>query len=78
MTNEKVYARSGYLWTKIIEADFRDIADIKVSQSLFQKLFGIGTISFNTSGSNTVEIIFKNVGDSFGKKRNIVTIIDNS
>lgn len=78
VTNKKVYKRTGYVWKKVVEAEFKDIADVRVSQNLFGKLFGMGTVDFNTSGSNKVEIIYNHVNKPFEAKRIIANIMDSN
>ena len=77
VTNKKIYKRTGYVWTKLIQADISDIADTKLSQNLFEKLLGMGKLYFNTSGSNKIEIIFKNIDNPFETKNKITNIMNN-
>ena len=77
-TNKKIYKRTGYFWTKIVTADYEDIADVQVVQGLFDKILGMGKLKFNTSGSNRVEIIFENIDNPFEVNRVIASIMDNN
>lgn len=49
------------LSTKVTFAEYESVQDIEVSQSLVERLLGIGTLHVNTSGSHGQEIVFRGV-----------------
>ena len=67
----KVFVKSGFLSTSIEEVNLYRVYDIKINQSLGQKMFGVGTITLfsNDVTSPLTEII--NVKDPY-KVRNML------
>lgn len=47
-------------------AEYRNIQNIAVSQSFLEKILGIGSISFDTSGGDAIEVHFEGVVDPYG------------
>lgn len=67
----KVFVKAGFLSTSIEEVNLYRVYDIKINQSLGQKMFGVGTITLfsNDVTSPLTEII--NVKDPY-KVRNML------
>lgn len=62
-TNKKVLGKQGFIKTKVMESPLSQINNVSVSNGLFGKLFGYGTVQINTaSGSYT----FKTISDPNG------------
>ena len=64
----KVFVKAGFLSTSIEEVNLYRVYDIKINQSLGQKMFGVGTITLfsNDVTSPLTEII--NVKDPYNVK----------
>ena len=67
----KIFVKSGMLSTTIEEVNLYRVYDIKITQSLFQKMFGVGTITLfsNDVTSPLTELI--NIKDPY-KVRNML------
>jgi|TARA_B100002003_G_scaffold119132_1_gene109826 membrane protein YdbS with pleckstrin-like domain len=61
-----------FLSTKESMAKFEKITDIQISQGMWQKVFKIYSVSFQTAGSNISEVVFHNIDDPV-KLRNLVS-----
>jgi hypothetical protein len=61
ITTKKVWVETGMLGKKTIIARGAHITDITERKSFFDRLFGIGTLAFNTPGSPEKEICFKSI-----------------
>lgn len=46
-------------------AEYRNIQNIEVNQSILNHIIGIGSIKFDTAGGDTVEVIFHNVRNPY-------------
>jgi uncharacterized membrane protein YdbT with pleckstrin-like domain len=46
-------------------AEYEKIQDIKVSQNLVDRIFGIGNVFINTAGSPSAEIIFRGIKNPY-------------
>jgi uncharacterized membrane protein YdbT with pleckstrin-like domain len=47
-------------------AEYGSIQNVEVEQSFIQKMLGIGSVSFDTSGSDNIEVYFEGVYDPYG------------
>ena len=63
ITNKRVVQRRGLLSKHTTEVVHRDIRNIQVSQSMLQRLFGVGSIGISSSGQGGVEIQFSGIED---------------
>jgi uncharacterized membrane protein YdbT with pleckstrin-like domain len=71
LTNERIFYSYG-----IFSEDFRSfhyyaITDLSLYQSLWDKIVNTGTLSMNTSGTDTYEVRFTKVADPLEIKRRI-------
>ena len=72
ITNKRVIIHRGWLSTHMTSADFPQITDIAVEQSLTERLlYGSGKILINTAGSAAYEIILTNIGNPYEVKRQL-------
>ena len=56
VTEERVIHRRGILSRHIIDVRLADIRNIRVSQGMFQRLFGVGALGVATAGTGGEEI----------------------
>lgn len=68
VTSERVIARNGLLSTRTDEVDIRDIRNISVEQTLFQRLLGLGDVGVSSAGSDGVEVVFRGIPQAGGVK----------
>lgn len=61
LTDDRFFVTSGFLSVRDEEIRLYRIIDISYSASLWQRLFGMGTISLNTSDKTAGQIAVKNV-----------------
>ncbi|MEF8836029.1 MAG: PH domain-containing protein [Candidatus Thermoplasmatota archaeon] len=61
VTNEKVYSRVGFFSREIESAMLDEITDNELEQSITGRIFGYGTVKFNTAGSSDMEVTFKDI-----------------
>ncbi len=61
ITDNGVDRQTGILSRKTTSLRFRDIRSIGLSQTLFQRLLGIGALEFSSAGSDGVDIRFDNL-----------------
>jgi uncharacterized membrane protein YdbT with pleckstrin-like domain len=56
VTDQKTTLRTGILSKNITEVYHEDVRSIQVSQSLFQRICGVGSIGISSAGQSGVEI----------------------
>ena len=61
ITNKRVIHEFTFLSRKVSGTSYDKIQDIHLTQNLIERLFKIGTIHMNTSGSQKVEVSFKGI-----------------
>ena len=58
-----------FLMRKMSNAFYDKLQDLHLTQGLIERLFDLGTLSFNTAGSHVIEIKFKGIKNpTFTKK----------
>ena len=56
ITDRRVTLRQGLLSKDTNDVLIADIRNVKVRQNLLQRIFGVGTVAFSTSGQSDMEI----------------------
>ncbi|MCL2164080.1 MAG: PH domain-containing protein [Oscillospiraceae bacterium] len=75
-SKERIYLRHGLLKTVTDEAMIYRIMDIKLVRTLWQKLFGMGTITLISSDKTTPLLILKNIARPDEVRRFLSNLID--
>jgi len=74
VTNHRIYKRSGTFFTSLYFANRVDITDMKINQSIFEKIiFNTGTILINTKGGPEYEVILKRVNAPYKIKKKVAS-----
>jgi len=63
VTSEKVSKRTGILSKNTNDIYLEDIKNIQVKQSLFQRMFGVGTLAIASAGTGGIEIAITGIPD---------------
>ena len=63
ITSERVKVVRGLVSRTIREADLEKIQDVAVQQHFWARILNYGTLSFNTAGSDSYEISFRDVNN---------------
>lgn len=56
LTNQRLFVRTGFISRKVDELELYRIKDVKVNQSIFQRLLGFGSITVLSSDDSTPEL----------------------
>ena len=56
VTNERITLRKGILSKHTSEVYHTDVRNVQVSQGIFQRMFGVGSIGISSAGQSGVEI----------------------
>ncbi len=56
VTNKRTIQRTGLISKKTTEVLHRDVRNIQIDQSVFQRLFGVGSIGISSAGQSGIEI----------------------
>lgn len=68
LTEDRVFQETGFLSTKYEEVVLYRVRDISLKRTLWQKLFGVGDITIQSSDASLPVLVIKNVKDSFRVK----------
>lgn len=62
---EKIYVKTGILSTYVDELNLYRVYDIKISQSLFQKIFKVGTVSLYSNDATSPALDLVNIKNPY-------------
>ena len=68
VTNKRSIQRTGLIAKKTTEVLHRDVRNIEINQSVFQRMFGVGSIGIASAGQSGIEVQFAGVRDPDGVK----------
>ena len=68
VTNKRTIQRTGLISKKTTEVLHRDVRNIEIDQSVFQRMFGVGSIGIASAGQSRIEVQFAGVRDPDGVK----------
>jgi len=69
ITNERVIHQFTFLSRKTSSCLYNKIQDVHFTQTLIERIFGIGKVHINTAGTHIVEIVFKGIKNPVNVKR---------
>ena len=61
--NETIESREGVIARKVKSIRIRDLRNINVNQSLWQRLVRVGDVEFSSAGGSGIEVTFRGVDD---------------
>ena len=68
VTNKRTIQRTGLFLKKTTEVLHRDVRNIEINQSMFQRMFGVGSIGITSAGQSGIEVQLSGVRDPDGVK----------
>lgn len=69
-TNKRVIFYRGWLWTRLITADYDQITDVTVEEPFFERIiFDTGYLYVNTAGTDYQEISFLHISRPYEAKK---------
>jgi hypothetical protein len=68
LSKDRLFIETGALSVKLDEVQLYRVRDISMKKSLWQRIFGVGTITVNSSDKTMPEITLKNVKHPFDVK----------
>jgi len=71
LTNHRVISRTGLFSRHHDEVEIRDIRNISLDQSFFQRLLGLGDIGISSAGGEGVEVSFEGIESALNVKEKI-------
>jgi uncharacterized membrane protein YdbT with pleckstrin-like domain len=63
INGETIESREGLIARKVCSIRVRDLRNINVKQTLWQRLMGVGDVEFSSAGGSGIEVSFRGVGD---------------
>ena len=72
VTSDRTRLRKGILSKSVTEVWHRDVRNVQLNQSFFQRIFGVGTIGVSSAGQNEIEIKVAGIPDP----ERVKTLID--
>ena len=77
LTSEKIYVNEGFLNTSCSQISIKKISTVKLSQNIFQKCFGLGTIEIYTIGDSQLFLKLENIEKSEKVQELIMELLEN-
>lgn len=71
LTDQRVRAVSGLLSKRVDEVELRDIRNITLTQSVPERLFGIGTVTVATAATDGLEVVLRGIPGAESVKETI-------
>jgi uncharacterized membrane protein YdbT with pleckstrin-like domain len=68
ISNKRTVQRVGLFSKRTSEVLHRDVRNIEINQTFFQRICGVGSIGISSAGQSGIEIQFKGVEDPEGVK----------
>lgn len=63
INGETIESREGLIARKVSSIRVRDLRNINVKQSLWQRILGVGDVEFSSAGGSGIEVSFRGVSD---------------
>ena len=76
LDNNRFYVKRGFLNSIMDELLLYRVLDIKLTRTLGQKIFGVGTIMLNTADQSNPSLIIKNVKNSDRVRKLLSNIVE--
>jgi uncharacterized membrane protein YdbT with pleckstrin-like domain len=61
--HETIESREGLIARKVKSIRVRDLRNLIVTQTLIQRILGIGDVGFSSAGESGIEVVFRGVDD---------------
>ena len=75
LTEERIFMEKGLLKCVLDEENLYRVRDVRVSRTLWQRLFGLGTVTvFSTNG----EMVLESIKDPIDVKEEIVELVEDA
>ena len=68
VTNDRTRLRRGILSKSVTEVWHKDVRNVQLDQSFFQRIFDVGTLGISSAGQSGVEIAVSGIPDPDGVK----------
>jgi uncharacterized membrane protein YdbT with pleckstrin-like domain len=66
ITNRRLHIKHGIVSREVQETRLNRVQDVSYSQSVLQRLLGIGDVDFDTASNDPTDFVFAGVGDPGG------------
>jgi uncharacterized membrane protein YdbT with pleckstrin-like domain len=63
VTNERLHIRRGVLARKTQETRVSRVQNVNTSQSVLERMLGVGTVDFDTAGTDDADFTFRGIAD---------------
>lgn len=78
VTEDRVFLKTGMLKTNMYETRLYRITDVKLSQTIFQRIFGTYTVELTTRDKDSPIILLQNIMQGFEVKELISGLVEES
>ncbi len=72
VTTQRLHIRRGILARRVQQTQIDRVQNVNTDQSVFERLLRVGTVDFDTAGSDDSEFAFRGISDPAG----VVTAVD--
>ncbi|MBR6796277.1 MAG: PH domain-containing protein [Clostridia bacterium] len=68
LSKDRIFVKTGFFTSKFEEVVLYRVRDLSLSRSLWQKLFGVGSVTVQSSDKSMPTLVLKNIKKSFEVK----------
>ena len=68
LSKDRIFVKTGFFTSKFEEVVLYRVRDLSLSRSLWQKLFGVGSVTIQSSDKSMPTLVLKNIKKSFEVK----------
>ncbi len=76
LTEDRLFVEKGFLNSVLDEENLYRVRDVRVTRSLVQKLFGLGTVTVYSSSASNDETVLASIKQPIEVKEEIVRLVD--
>ncbi len=76
LTEDRLFVDKGFLNSVLDEENLYRVRDVRVTRSLGQKLFGLGTVTVYSTDRSNGETVLESIKDPIEVKEEIVRLVD--
>lgn len=76
LTEERLFLEKGLFTSTLDEENLYRVRDIRVTRTLWQKLFGLGTVTVYSTSASNGETVLKSIKNPIEVKEEIVRLVE--
>ncbi|MBW1998584.1 MAG: PH domain-containing protein [Deltaproteobacteria bacterium] len=76
IASDTIESRHGIIARNIKSVRIKDLRNVNLKQSIFQRIFGVGNLEFSSAGGSGIEVTFHGITNPMSVKNQVQTLQD--